>query len=430
MHVMPALLVLVLFVFVAPSPVGGGGVAPVPGPWHAWLESPGGRLPFALELSIEDGEVTAVVGNGPERIEVPSVHRPDDGTLVLEFPHYDARVAATLSRDGERLEGHWVKRRGPDRWARLPFVATAGAAPRFAEHRPGEAGALGPSPAGGLGPARAAPPIDGTWRIDFASDEDPAIGVFTSGEDHAVEGTILTSVGDYRYLAGRWQAGRLRLSVFDGAHAFLFDARLRPDGSLRGDFWSGDAWHEPFVARRDPDVALPDGFSATRSTGEARDWGALTFPDLDGVPRSLDDPRFAGKARIVQVFGSWCPNCHDASELLVELDERYRARGLSIVGLAFEHTGDFDRDARQVRRYVERHGVEYPVLVAGPSDKEAAGEVLPVLDRVRSFPTTIFMDAEGEVRAIHSGFAGPATGARHEALRAEFVERIEALLSE
>ena len=77
---------------------------------------------------------------------------------------------------------------------------------------------------------------------------------------------------------------------------------------------------------------------------------------------------------------------------------------LSIVGLAFEVTGDFRRDAQQVLAYAERHDVGYPLLVAGLSDKAAAGKAFPVLDQVRSYPTTIFLHADGRVRAIYQAF--------------------------
>ena len=101
--------------------------------------------------------------------------------------------------------------------------------------------------------------------------------------------------------------------------------------------------------------------------------------------------------------------------------------------LAFEVTGDFERDARQVRIYAERHGVEYPLLVAGLSDKDEASRAFPVLDRVRSYPTTIFTDRDGGVRAIHTGFSGPATGAaqRHVHTRVDRLALdIPALLAE
>ncbi len=388
---------------------------PAVGRWRAWLDSPGGELPFGLELSRDADGWRAFLLNGPERIPVPrTVVEP--GALTLSIPHYDSRVRARLGPGGRRLDGEWTKTGGGGKPTRLAFHAVHGDAPRFA---PLAVAAAGAAPRG----------IDGRWRVRFESEELPAVGMFERVSESAVVGTFLTATGDYRYLAGSFEHGRLRLSCFDGAHAFLFDARLGEDGTLAGDFWSRDTWHETWTAVRDPEASLVDPFELTRWTGaaELRD---LRFPDLDGNPRSLDDPAFAGKARIIEVFGSWCPNCNDAAAYLGELDRRYRDRGLRILGLAFELTGDFERDAAQVRRYMQHHGLEFPVLVAGTSDKGAASEAFPAIDRVRSYPTTIFVDARGRVRAIHTGYSGPATGAAYAELRARFEALIERMLAE
>jgi hypothetical protein len=72
--------------------------------------------------------------------------------------------------------------------------------------------------------------------------------------------------------------------------------------------------------------------------------------------------------------------------------------------------------------------MEFPVLVAGLSDKAEATRSIPILDRVRSFPTTIFVGADGNIRAVHTGYSGPATGEAHARLLREFDEQIEALL--
>ncbi len=396
------------------------------GTWEAWLQSPGGRLEFGLELT-RDGEgwrAWILNAHGDERIAVPHVTLRD-GELVLDIDHYDARVVGRLDAAGERFAGEWTKRKAPDVWSRLPFHARA---PRTEQ---GRADSPEPAQRGGA----VAPRVDGRWAVDFESDDQAAIGVFEQHPDGRLTGTFLTSTGDYRYLGGQvlpadaQTPGGLRLSCFDGAHAFLFEARLQADGTLAGNFWSSDNWSEAWTAVRDETVTLSDGFEQTRWTGDG-ERSSARFPDLDGVLHSLDDPAFGGRARLVQVFGSWCPNCHDASEYMVELDRRYGGQGLSIVGLAFEVTGDFERDAEQVRRYARRHGADWPILVAGLADKQAATEALGVLDRVRSYPTTIFMHADGRVAAVYSGFSGPATGEAHARLRRRFEGLIETLLAE
>jgi thiol-disulfide isomerase/thioredoxin len=387
------------------------------GSWDAALASPGGRLAFGVDISQGADGLSAHLVNGEERIPVPRVVLRGS-ELVLGMDHYDSEIVARLEvmpttdllDDGRRLEGTWTKRRGLEEYTTMAFSG-----------RPADPLAEPPPPPNGS--------ATGRYRVQFESDAQPAVGVFEVGGIGTARGTFMTTTGDYRYLAGFQSDGLLELSCFDGAHAFLFRAELQDDGSLAGDFWSREAWHETWTAVRDDSASLPDGFGLTKWTDDGS-LADLAFPDLDGVTRSLDDPAFAGKARMLQVFGSWCPNCHDACAFLSELHETYGDRGLSVLGLAFELTGDFERDASQVRRYAERHGVTYPLLVAGLADKAAAGEVLPVLDAVRSYPTTVFLHGDGRVRAVYQGFSGPATGDAHDELRAAFTAIIEELLAE
>ncbi len=398
----------------------------LPQHWKAHLVSAGGALEFGLRLEFgSDGATNAIVTNATERIAVPRVEWSRERLeLVLDFPHYDSRVAAEASPDGTQLTGTWRKRRGAERWTEMVFSARA---------HTGFIGGYPPEndPAGLL---------EGAWRAKFASDSAPAVARFTElfwrefDEQQPlcdVEGTFLTTLGDYRYLSGKFDFAKeqFTLSCFDGAHAFLFKATLLDDGSLAGDFWSGDSWHDTWTAVRDSNAALPDPFGLTK-TRDGVKLDELAFPDLDGVVRKLGDAQFAGKARVVQLFGTWCPNCNDETRYLAELHERYGSRGLSILGLAFELTGDFARDAGQVRKYAAHHQIRYPLLVAGVSDKQKASERFPLLDKVRAYPTTLFVDSKGVVRAVHQGFSGPATGSAHVKLREDFERLIETLLAE
>ena len=373
--------------------------------WSASLATPGGALEFGLELwTIDLRQQHAVLVNGGERIEVP-IAAWDERTLTLELPHYDSRIRA--ERVDGKFVGTWEKRRGPAARAQLAFTAE-------------------PEPAQVAGrPVAHAPRFGGRWAVDFESDEAPAVAEFVElPMASQVTGTFLTTTGDYRYLAGR-RGEELTLSCFDGAHAFLFRARLRPDGTLAGDFWSGDWHHETWSATRDDAARLPDPFEAVHWDGKTR-LADLAFPDLDGKETRLSD--LDGAATLLVIFGSWCPNCHDEAALLARLDAQYRARGLAIIGLAFELTGERARDAEQVRIFQRKYGLTYPCLLAGTADKDEATRALRMLDRVQAFPTTLFVGADGTPKAVHSGFSGPATGDAHTALVAEFERRIEALL--
>lgn len=388
---------------------------PQSGMWRAWLDSPGGQLPFGIEFKMERGRRRAWIINEPERIPVPVVE-VSRGHVRLAIDYYDSALTAVLSDDGQRMDGLWRRKAAGEAWSELDFHAIAGKAPRFPVSEDGAQTHRSVS-------------IDGHWRVTFSESADEAVGVFQARPDLTATGTFMTTTGDYRFLAGTFDGTQLNLSCFDGAHAFLFTATYSPDDTLAGDFWSRDTWHETWTARRADGFALPDPFGQTVPTGIGS-LNSMAFSDIDGRVQSLASPSFAGKARIVKIFGTWCPNCHDATEYMIELDKRYRDRGLNIVGLAFELTGNFKRDAKQVRTYIERHGVTYPVLIAGVSDKAKASAQLPMIDKLRSYPTTLFFDAAGELRAVHTGFTGPATGVSFLSQRAKFEAIIESLLSE
>jgi len=57
-----------------------------------------------------------------------------------------------------------------------------------------------------------------------------------------------------------------------------------------------------------------------------------------------------------------------------------------------------------------------------------AAKALPMLNKVISYPTAIFIDKKGKVREIHTGFSGPGTGEDDEQYKKETQELIEELL--
>ncbi len=392
------------------------------GTWRAVLGSPGGELPLTLRVAEDGGETRAWVINGEEEAPFSSVER-SGSRVVLRFDWYDSEITAELSGDGESLAGTWRKT-APGTDSTLPFTARRGDERRFLPASVARLAAL-ESPLA---------TVAGTWAVEFrdedGSEPEPARSELRQ-HGASVTGTFLTPTGDYRFLAGSFEDGHLRLSTFDGAHAFLFHARALADGTLEGDFWSRDTYHATWTAHpaQDDEEILPDAWTLA---GLTNDDGAFhfSFPDLTGNTVSGSDECFHGKVVLVNIFGSWCPNCNDEAPLLAQWDRRYRDRGLEIVGLAYEFTGEPERDREIVGRFARRYGIEYPLLLAGTSDKAAAAETLPDLTAVISYPTSVFIGRDGKVRKIHSGFSGPGTGEHYEALVAELEGVIETLLAE
>jgi peroxiredoxin len=259
--------------------------------------------------------------------------------------------------------------------------------------------------------------------------QETAVGEFSQSND-VVTGTFLTDTGDHRYLAGQVQGNQLYLSTFDGAHAFLYRAKITgPEGALDGDFWSGSALHKRWIAKRDAHAALPDAYSVTAMRAEEKGFD-FAFPDLDGKTVTSKDARFRGKVLVIALAGSWCPNCHDEAAFLAPLYKEYRGKGLEVVSLMFEHFGDFERAAAATTRFRQQYGIEYPTLIAGVSDLDEAGKKLPMLQKFYGFPTTVIVDRQGHVRKIHTGFSGPATGEHYQQFIEEFKSNLDQLLAE
>ena len=420
------------------------------GMWRAVLDSPGGELPFELSIktSLEDFKmeitaseaienpvvpqsIVAEIHNGSEVIPCGDIQFDGD-RITIALPPYDSRLIAQVAADGRSMTGHWEKFVGKKELRTMPFSARLSDEPRFPYDEGSHSFPLG-YPRSAAGPSAfyrdTAREITGRWQVDFASDENAAVGIFHSKAGGPATGTFLTALGDYRYLAGNYAYGHLRLSCFDGGHAFLFDAKMTEEGKLEGDFWSSDSWHEKWTATKDEDAALPDSFGLTTWDPGSK-LGDYSFRNRDGESVPLDDPQFAGKARIISIFGTWCPNCNDEAAYLAELHGRYGERGLAILGVAFELDDDLKRSADVVDRFRKRHGATWPVLFGTIADKAVASDSISGLDKVRAFPTTLFIDANNQVRAVHTGFAGPATGSAHRHMRGRVESLVEELLRE
>jgi thiol-disulfide isomerase/thioredoxin len=376
------------------------------------LQLPGGELPFGLDLVRGGPDWTAFLINGPERLKVSEV-TVDGSHLQIKMPGYENRLTADAK--GGQLEGEVVLSKPGGKDQHLPLRAQFEQTYRFFPQ-----------------PSAAMTDVSGRWSVTFSTDdgkEETAVGEFSQSND-VVTGTFLAEGGDHRYLAGQVHGEELYLSTFDGAHAFLYKAKIAgPDNALAGDFWYGTAVHERWTAQRDANAALRDPYTVTSMRAATQGFD-FAFPDLAGNTVTSKDAKFHDKVLIIALGGSWCPNCHDEAAFLEPLYQEYRDRGLEIVSLMFEHFGDFARAAAATSRFRQQYGIEYTTLIAGVSDLDEAAKKLPMLHQFYGFPTTILVDRKGQVRKIHTGFSGPATGEHYTQFVAEFKRNLEQLLAE
>jgi peroxiredoxin len=381
------------------------------GTYRVVLRTPGGELPFGLELKRQGSGLVGYLINGQERLQLSDL-RITGSHLEIRMPGYENVLTADAA--GNELQGEvfLVKPNGKNQ--HVPLHAALGQTYRFFENASSDNA-----------------DVSGRWAMKLIDDSgapEVAVGEFSQSHD-VVSGTILTTTGDHRYLAGQVKGDELYLSTFDGAHVFLYKAKIIPDGSLDGDWWSGLAYHEKWTGKRDAAAQLPDAYGVTAMRDGVKRFD-FAFPDLTGKTVSSKDPQFQGKVLIVALAGSWCPNCHDEAAFLAPLYKDYRDKGLEIVSLQFEHFGDFKRAAEATQRFRQHYGIEYTTLIAGISDKDEAAKKLPMLKSFVAFPTTVFIDRKGNVRKIHTGYTGPATGEHYVQFVNEVKTTLDQLLAE
>ena len=386
-------------------------------PNGAWLgkitRDDGQQIFFNFETKDSAGKKIIYIINGGERLLVDEISSKGD-SVFIKMPFFDSRFETIQLPDGN-LQGKWIKNIGTGNQV-FAFTGLFKQDTRFAVF------------------AKPSTDISGTWDTRFYSrtpdQSSLAIGEFKQ-QGALVTGTFLTTTGDYRYLQGVLSGDTLRLSTFDGGHAYAFSALVTKDSMTLGTFYAGATGFEQWTARRNDTAQLPDEYSlTTMKPGQSK--LDFSFKSIDGTIVSIHDPAFKNKVVVIQIMGSWCPNCMDETRYLSAYYKSHRSKGVEMIALAYERTTDFERSKRSLEAFRKRFAVDYPVLVTGVtvSDTALTEKTLPQLRHITGFPTTIFIDRKGVVRKISTGFNGPGTGAHYEAYKTGFDALVTSLLQE
>jgi thiol-disulfide isomerase/thioredoxin len=367
-------------------------------------------LPFNMVINQNyENKYRIVITNSEEMIPVTEIEC-NGKNAVIKLPVFKDEINVNcVSKDS--LVGEYIHYGSKSKYS-MPFFAVFDKADRF--------------------PDATQKPfmnISGRWETTVQpgdSNEYKIIGEFRQKGNH-LDGTFLTASGDYRFLEGAVSGKDVMLSCVDGTHTLLFKAKISEDSTLEnGILVGGPKWRERWRAVRNPaaELADPELQSQIKDSTEEINF---SLSGLDGKNVSLSDMKYQGKPVIIQIMGSWCPNCMDETKFFSEIYNSYKKRGLEIMGLCFE-SADFNESKDRIKRFVNALNANYDFLYAGETGNKYVMQTLPFLKEFKGYPTTIYLNKQHKVFKIYTGFSGPGTGVYYEKLKSEIINSIEKIL--
>jgi len=379
----------------------------IAGLWDATINWNNAEVPFKLEISGSGSSVKGWFFNGDDR-EISNSGKFENGQLVLDFDSYLAKLTATV-KDGV-LDGEYgpmLKKMSHVHAVRAASVKTQASVK--------------------------APSIAGQWDLENISSSkgEKAWRLVLRQNGGEVQGAILRVDGDTGALTGSYKDGKFVLSHFSGARPALMIIEPHSDGTMSVKLSALHGFSDMKAVR--PEVARAKGLPAPDDADKhtsVKDPGKpfpFSFPDLNGKTISNTDARFRGKVVLINITGSWCPNCHDEAPFLQAMYEKFHGQGLEIVALSFEEADQL-RNPTRLRAFIKEFGVKYTVLLGGETD--SAKEKLTQAVNWDAWPTTFFVGRDGLVKGVHAGFPGPASGDLYKQTTDQFVAEIEKLLAE
>jgi len=379
----------------------------IDGLWDATVTVNNVSIPFRIELSSNGTEITSYFFNGDEKVNPSTQGSFHDGLLDLKFASYATELKATFK--DEALTGSYDG--GPR--SSYPFQAKRHNASLTAVADSG------------------APLIDGHWEIQVKSPKGESAWHFVVRQSGpSLSAAILRIDGDTGTLSGSYKDGKFTLSHFTGERPFYLEVTPLADGTLRLELSN---YHETQTlialrpeAARDKGLAPPDDPTQHTRLKNSNEPLHFSFPDLQEHIVSDRDARFRGKVVLVNITGSWCPNCHDEAPFLEALYQKYHDQGLEIVALDFEPAEQL-KDLSRLRAFIQRYGIEYTYLVAG--EPSQLNEKIPQAENLNAWPTTFFVGRDGLVHEVHTGFTSRASGSFDSDLKDQIRNDVARLLS-
>ncbi|SDD80997.1 peroxiredoxin family protein [Pedobacter soli] len=384
------------------------------GIWRGVFTVSESAVPFNFEFKGKDPEhAVFTLLNGSRRDDF-HVQRLGKDSIFVKMNTYDAALVAKIEPNGT-LSGEYRSLVPGFRGNALPFTAEPGKTYRFFE--PGK-------------DVKPAADLSGKWELKLYSKEAvPASIAVLKQNGNKLTGVIMTVVGDSREIEGTIQGNEFALSGFTGPSPFIIKGKVNEDGTLSGDQGFGIYKNIKFDATKNTDANLPDPYKLT-FLKEGYKKLDFTFPDLKGKPVSLSDDKYKGKVVIVEIIGTWCPNCTDQTVFLSPWFNKNQKRGVEAIAIGFEQKDSLAYAQYTLGKLRDKYDIKYDILFGGLADKKLVSQKLPALNKFIAFPTTIIIDRKGEVREIYTGYTGTVTGKYYDDYEKKFNRVLDELIAE
>jgi thiol-disulfide isomerase/thioredoxin len=378
------------------------------GKWRGEIAYENNSVPFLFEVIPTGNQAPEFVFiNGRERRTVKNATIVGDSVFIPLDP-FDVTIQAKF--DAMSLTGVYVKHY---RNARMPIEANFGNV-RF--------------------PKKSAKPnvkVESKWSMKFSPDTpsmSEGVGLLNQVGD-MVTGTVITETSDYRFFEGIVDGDSLKLSSFDGAHAFMILGKKTDFDKWEGTMVFDNNYSEPWIAVADSEASLIDPFELVNVESGVHQ----PYYDLLGAgsgKESINPSQDNGKVLLIQLFGTWCPNSHDQTKYLVDWYKRNSDKDVAILASSYETNYSQEYGLERLEQYRKVNNIPYDLVLGGRLSKTGAAMPFPFIERIKAFPTLVILDKKGYVRYVNSYFNGPATGSYYKDFDVRFNQIVDELLSE
>lgn len=380
----------------------------VSGNWHLEIQLDKGKiLPVLVTLEQKEGisTVSGILRNSDENIHLQGSY--ENKTLNIDIGVSYAKIIATVK--GNELEGHWVRTNKENYKVKLTGVKTT--KDHLYKKYESQTSLLD---------------MSGKWKVKLDADK-YGLGTFTQ-KGSRVQGAIITSTGDYRYLDGFLDKNQLTLTGFDGVFSFVMDIVVSSEEFV-GTRVSGTGSLKEISGLKDDNFQLENPLNITKA--KENKIVILNDKDIHNNVISFDSDEYKNKIKVIQIFGSWCPNCIDETRFFTKWMKENEAKmnGVKFIALAFERSLSQKQALKDLKKISKKLRMGYPIVLLDYNKSKTPEDFLPI-ENFKAYPTTIYLNAKNEIVKIHTGFSGQATGEFFNSFVTDFNQTINELLNQ